>query len=55
MASCDELTKLDLNPDYKLAQKYLENAGATEIFYIGFDDEKEMARLRERLGIKNES
>ena len=49
------VTKLDLNPDCKLAQKYLENAGATEIFYIGFDDEKEMARLRERLGIKNES
>lgn len=46
------ITKIDLNPDYKLAKKFLETAGASEIFYIGFDDEKEMERLRERLEIK---
>lgn len=45
------VTKMDLNPDYKLAQKYLEQAGAQEIYYVGFNDEKEIEKLRERLGI----
>lgn len=49
------ITKLDLNQDYKLAEKYLIQAGAEEIFYIGFNDEKEIEKLRGRLGIQNET
>lgn len=45
------VTKLDIEPDFKVAQNYLEQAGAEEIFYIGFDDNKELERLKERLGI----
>lgn len=49
------ITKIDLNPDYDQAKRFLENAGAKDIYYIGFDDEEELERLRQRLGIKNEA
>lgn len=49
------VTKKDLNADLKTAEKFLKCAGAEEIYHIGLDDEAEIRKLKERLGIGDES
>ena len=49
------ITKIDLEPDITKASKFLENAGVSEIICVGFQDDKSIIELRERLGIENEA
>lgn len=46
------VTKKDLNSDCSTAEDFLRCAGAEEIFYMGLNDENEIIKLRERLGIR---
>lgn len=49
------ITKKDLQLDCSKAESFLRCAGAEEIYYMGLDDEIEIVRLKERLGIGDES
>ena len=49
------ITKKDLQLDCSNAESFLRCAGAEEIYYMGLDDEIEIVRLKERLGIGDES
>lgn len=49
------ITKKDLQHDCDHVENLLRNAGAEEIYHIGLEDETEITRLKERLGIGNES
>ena len=43
------VTKTDKSKDVELPKEWLRMAGAEEIFCIGFDDEKELERLKKEL------
>lgn len=49
------ITKKDLQFDSSNAENFLKCAGAEEIYYIGLNDKNEIMRLKERLGIGDES
>ena len=49
------ITKKDLQFDSSNAENFLKCAGAEEIYYIGLNDKNEIIRLKERLGIGDES
>lgn len=49
------ITKKDLRHDCDHVENLLRNAGVEEIYHIGLEDETEITRLKERLGIGNES
>lgn len=49
------ITKKDLQFDCSNAESFLRCAGVEEIYYMGLDDEIEITRLKERLGIGDES
>ena len=44
------VTKKDLNFNCIKAEEFLKLAGVEEIYYTGLDDEKEILKLRERIG-----
>ena len=49
------ITKKDLQLESSNAENFLKCAGAEEIYYIGLNDKNEIIRLKERLGIGDES
>lgn len=49
------ITKKDLQLNSISAENFLRCAGAEEIYCIGLNDENEIMRLKERLGIGDES
>lgn len=49
------VTKKDLNADCRTAENFLKCAGAGEIFHMGLNDEAEIIKFKERLGIGDES
>ena len=49
------ITKKDIQSNCKVAENFLRDAGVEEIYYMGLDDENEIFRLKERLGIGDES
>ena len=49
------ITQKDLQFDSSNAENFLKCAGAEEIYYIGLNDKNEIMRLKERLGIGDES
>lgn len=46
------VTKVDLNEDSSRSEKILIEAGAKEVFKIGFDDKEGLEKLKKRLGIE---
>lgn len=43
------ITKIDKGQNIKMCEEWLKIAGATQIFYIGFNDENELNRLKSEL------